>query len=110
MKNLSLLAILVLAGAKYSCAQTTLLFELAKTGTQRQIQTAIKNGAKVNARDENGWTALMYAARYNLNAEVLAKLLEAGADVNAKEERLGWTALVAAAAFNPNPGGNHKTY
>jgi len=46
-----------------SCSQTTNLFELAKSGTPQQIQTAISGGAKVNAHDRDGCSALMYAAR-----------------------------------------------
>lgn len=40
-------------------------FELVKTGTPRDVQTAISNGAEVNARDKDGKTALMGAAEYN---------------------------------------------
>ncbi|MDZ7792111.1 MAG: hypothetical protein U5P10_00025 [Spirochaetia bacterium] len=36
----------------------------------------------VNARDEDGITALMYAAKWNSNTDVLQALLKAGAEVN----------------------------
>jgi hypothetical protein len=54
----------------------------------------IDNGADVNAKDNDGWTALMYAAfsGYTETAEVL---IDNGADVNAKDND-GLTALMIA--------------
>jgi ankyrin repeat protein len=37
-------------------------------------------GADVNARDVYGWTPLMIAARDTVNPEIIALLLDAGAD------------------------------
>ena len=42
------------------------------------------------------WTPLMFAARYNSNPEVVALLLQAGADINEKDKD-GWTPLMFAA-------------
>lgn len=36
----------------------------------------------VNARDADGWTPLMYAAKWNPNPDVMEKLLDLGADVS----------------------------
>ena len=47
--------------------QTTSLFEAAKTGTAQDVQAAIDEGADIKARDNNGVTALMYAAGHNPN-------------------------------------------
>ncbi|MCL1876223.1 MAG: ankyrin repeat domain-containing protein, partial [Synergistaceae bacterium] len=47
------------------------------------------------------WTVLMIAARYNENPEVTSALINAGADVNAKDP-LGLTALMIAAQYNEN--------
>jgi len=53
---------------------------LVRTGTPQQVQAAINQGADLEARDKEGMTALMYAAALNPNAEVIMRLLKAGAD------------------------------
>ena len=74
--------------------------KLVETGTPQQVQTAIDQGEDVNAQEKFlGWTALMYAARFNKNPEVITTLLKAGADVNAKDTD-GWTPLMWAAWKN----------
>ncbi|MBR1604047.1 MAG: ankyrin repeat domain-containing protein, partial [Synergistaceae bacterium] len=50
------------------------------------IKLLIDAGADVNARNEDGKTALMAAARYNQNPEVIETLVDVGADVNARNE------------------------
>ena len=40
----------------------------------------LRAGAPIDGRDDHGWTALMYAAAFNWNAEVVHALLTAGAD------------------------------
>ena len=52
----------------------------------------IDAGADVNAKEEDGWTALMWASRYG-RTETVNLLIDAGADINIKNE-LGWTALM----------------
>ncbi len=78
------------------------LIELARTGTAQDVQTAISNEVDVNARDKNGETALMGAAEYNPNPEVITVLLAAGADVNARNDS-GWTPLMGAVVLNQHP-------
>jgi DNA-binding beta-propeller fold protein YncE len=78
-------------------------FKLAMTGTAQDVRTAIRSVADINARNMDGWTALMLASRDNSNPEVIAVLLKAGADLSARDSRYGWTALIWAAADNPNP-------
>jgi ankyrin repeat protein len=70
--------------AALAYAQTTDFFELAKTGTPQQVQAAINKGANVNAQDNRGWTALMFAAANNPDPEVISTLLEADADAKAR--------------------------
>jgi hypothetical protein len=80
--------------------------ELCSTGTPEQVQTAIKAGANVNAKNEDGSTALMYAAihaaRFSKNPEVISILVKAGADVNARDND-GWMALDLVRAGNATP-------
>ena len=66
------------------------------------MKAALKAGADVNARDEDGQTAFMEAASFNENPDVVKALTAAGADVNARDE-IGTTALMYAALSNINP-------
>ena len=78
------------------------LFNAVKNGTAADVRAAIKEGANVNAWDGYGFTALMLAARYRRDTEVIKILVAAGADVNARD-RSGWTALMCAAFWNTDP-------
>ena len=63
----------------------------------------IERGAKVNARDDNGWTPLHYALLdgHDRPAFRTAKvLLEQGADVRAATAAVGWTPLHLAAILS----------
>ena len=75
---------------------------LCKEGSPSEVQAAIKAGADVNAREENGWTPLHLAAGNNGNPKVIIALLKAGANVNARTES-GWTSLHLAALNTPSP-------
>ena len=50
------------------------------------INTLLDAGARINDRDDTGWTPLMYAARYTYNSEIITTLLDAGADGKARDE------------------------
>ena len=78
------------------------LWSLASRGTLHQIQEAIRNGANVNARDM-GLTPLHEAARSSPYPEVIAALIEAGADVNARQPVQDLQPLHLATRWNPNP-------
>ena len=56
----------------------------SSTENSEVLQVLLERGAEVNARAENGQTALMYAALWNENPEVVLALLDAGADATAK--------------------------
>ena len=56
--------------------------ELCKKGSLQQIVDAIKNGAKVNTRDKDGMTPLMWAIRGNSDPDVLQTLIDNGANVD----------------------------
>ena len=79
--------------------------KLCEKGTAKEIRAALKKGANPNAMAEGTesaavGTALMWAAAANENPEVISILLEAGADLNAKDED-GRTALMWAAENTP---------
>jgi ankyrin repeat protein len=44
------------------------------------------DGADVNARDNKGRTALMFAARHNRSSDIVMALLDAGADIHVKSK------------------------
>jgi uncharacterized protein len=65
-----------------------------KSASEAEVKAEISK-ADVNARNEVGWTALMYAAAFGA-AESVKALLDAGADVNARN-KYGLTSLMGAA-------------
>jgi len=73
--------------------------KLCSAGTPQEVETEIKAGADVEAKDNDGMTALLLAARQNGNPEVSSVLIQAGADVNAKNNG-GMTPLMWAAEWN----------
>ena len=77
-------------------------FELCRRGSSNALEAAIRGGAKVNSRNDEGATPLTLAAESNPNPEVILLLLKAGADVNTGDEE-GDTPLHCAALSNPNP-------
>ena len=71
------------------------LFDAIDMDEADKVERALNNGADKNAIYEPyGWPAL-YWAIYKENPEIVAILLEKGADVNAKTNN-GWTALYSA--------------
>lgn len=102
MKRPIALLILVLSAVLFlaNCAQDN--FQIATTGTLKEVQDAVEKGASVNATDNFGGTMLTRAARFN-SPEVVAFLLKAGSDVQIKD-KLGWTALMEAGqrAYQPD--------
>jgi ankyrin repeat protein len=55
----------------------------------------IRDGADVNARNNDGWTPLMLAAGHSTSPEIVTVLLEKGAEVNASNS-YGITPLMFA--------------
>ncbi len=71
------------------------LLEAAKEGRTDEIRTALRHGARLDARSRDGKTALMYAAASG-HRDAVALLLEHGPKLDAKD-RSGDTALMHAA-------------
>ena len=80
----------------------TQLMKAAKSGNEWQVKRLLEAGADTNIKDKDGWTALMYAVRYNEGLECVELLLNAGADIK-NENNYGLTALTLAATYNNNP-------
>lgn len=72
------------------------IHEASLNGQLSQVMDLLAAGQDVNSADEDGRTALMYAA-YNGHAELLKRLLEKGALVNLCDTN-GRTALMLAAS------------
>ncbi len=71
------------AQAVVQVARTEIAFlRLCSKGTPEDVRQALKVGANIDARDERGMTALMYAARGNADPEVMTVLLDAAAEFN----------------------------
>ncbi|XP_025076758.1 peroxisomal NADH pyrophosphatase NUDT12-like isoform X2 [Pomacea canaliculata] len=75
------------------------LFDSAATGNLEEVKSLLNAGtAAVNAKNERGWTALMFAAR-NGQLPVIQYLTEKGCDVNIMNSS-GQTALDIASFWN----------
>ena len=70
------------------------LLDAARTGNTTALQELLAQGAPINARDDNGNTALMLAVRYR-HATTVRKLLDLGADTGLLNHE-GLTALQIA--------------
>ena len=70
------------------------LLDAARTGNTTALQELLAQGAPINARDDNGNTALMLAVRYR-HATTVRKLLDLGADTGLRNHE-GLTALQIA--------------
>ena len=73
-----------------------------KDGNDWEVRSLIKSGADVNMADLEGWTAFMYAIRYQNSLEVVNILLDNGADP-AIPNKYGTTSLQLAATYTSNP-------
>lgn len=71
------------------------LVEAAKTGNENEMKALIDMGVDVHGKNENGWTALTFAAGVG-SLHNVRLLIEAGCNVN-DQEKDGWTPLMFAA-------------
>ncbi|HJQ25577.1 MAG TPA: ankyrin repeat domain-containing protein [Blastocatellia bacterium] len=81
----------------YSGDPDTDLLMAAREGQAEKVRSLLSEGAKVNARDEEGKTPLMIAALSGKDLPTVKFLIANGADVNAKNKKND-TALIYAAS------------
>ena len=84
---------------KNGCTQ---LMKAAKTGSLWLVKSLIKSGANVNLCDNEGYTALMYALRYQNSTEVVDYLVQNGARLNDKND-FGTSTLALTSMWSENP-------
>jgi len=65
-----------------------------KLGNLNRVRTLLNSGTNVNTRDNNRWTALMFAAWFG-NLAAVKLLLDRGANVNARNN-IGSTPIINA--------------
>ena len=70
----------------------------AKTEAEKTLQTEVvkillEAGAKINAKNVDGYSPLSIAVRWNENAEMTKTLIKAGANVKEKNEMVAWDRL-----------------
>ncbi|WP_149554100.1 ankyrin repeat domain-containing protein [Treponema pectinovorum] len=80
----------------------TKLMDAAKKGDIQLVENLIYSKVNLNAKDNDGWTALMFAARFCPDVKILRLLIKNGADENLKND-YGITALKLAAGFSKSP-------
>jgi ankyrin repeat protein len=83
-----------------SSSKDQLLINAALKNNLVAVRKLLDDGVDVNWKDEDGWTALMWAGGGWGHIEVVKLLLDNGAQVNIQDNN-GWTALMVA-SFNGN--------
>lgn len=78
------------------------LIPAAERGDAGEVERLLKDGARVDARDEDGRTALV-AAAYGNHLQVAELLVEAGADVNAKDDTEQSAYLISTSEVGDDP-------
>lgn len=98
--NTEIAAMLVAKGADLEKrdreGKTLLMRRTTSGGSRTTLEWLLDKGAKVNARDDRGFSALDYAIN-NGNADAISLMLDKGADVKARDEN-GRTPLHSAVA------------
>lgn len=79
-----------------------LSFRFWKTASLEEVRSAIEHGADLKATDKTGVTALMFAAGYSHDPDIITLLIRHGADLKARD-RIGGSILMAAAGHNQQP-------
>mgnify|MGYP002625603294 CR=1 FL=1 len=74
----------------------------AMTGNDWQLAMLLNGGANIQQEDAEGWTALMYAVRYQNNTQIVKQLIDGGANTQGKQ-RGKLSPLLIAALYSQNP-------
>ena len=104
MKKLFVVAVILLAfvSSAFASLNDDLIQAVQNKYTSpKRIQSLIKSGADINARDDEGYTVLTLAVIRTGNIKAIKALIDSGADVNARHDDL--TALMFAAQLSNNP-------
>lgn len=83
-------------------ARTLVLTVADRYGFSKDVQSLIRAGIDVNARDDWGQTALISVARWGKGRpqpELVKTLIQTGVDVNALDDLVGDTALISLAMW-----------
>ncbi|MCR5217771.1 ankyrin repeat domain-containing protein [Treponema sp.] len=80
----------------------TLLMKAAKAGNDWDVENLLKSGADPNLRDKDGWSALMYACRYQNSLSIINRLIDKGAHIRVRN-KYNATPLLMAADYSQNP-------
>ncbi|MFL2840566.1 MAG: ankyrin repeat domain-containing protein [Pseudohongiellaceae bacterium] len=106
--NSEIISLLLDAGADANARTLrgdTALMNAAKAGTLQGVQALIEAGAEVEARDSYTFqTPLMWAAGFN-KADIVAFLVENGADVNARSAELIFSGVQQGGVQGDFPNG-----
>ena len=78
------------------------LIKAARAGDLARVERLLDQHASIAARDSSGSTALV-ATAYGNHREIAERLLEAGADPNAKDETVQSAYLIAASEVGDDP-------
>ncbi|MEE9422940.1 MAG: ankyrin repeat domain-containing protein [Gammaproteobacteria bacterium] len=77
----------------------TTLMEAAASNNHSQIQQLLKTGSAINARDKNGYVALVHAIK-SASCKASQTLIESGADINALDNKKRTPLMIAAESGN----------
>lgn len=86
-KLLTILAGISLAGVLFAASDIDFeMMSAAYTGDYDKVVACVENGADVDARSYDGYTALMFAAMEG-HSKVVSFLVESGADVSLRDSQ-----------------------